>query len=663
MTALLIVLGAFLLGIIIYWIWSTAMSEKVLVTKKSDGTLNEKADQFYYLPTASLQVKATATVTLTKTIPDNRIISAKLAQVQLENTVVMQPDTSQLLIAQYQSSDFANDELRITTNTLGLLESASVTTEDRITNVISALTQAPATIMTGKAALAARTLSEEFSAESHILQTVQYTETFVIRPEELTGNVPDPAKPGKLKDVEFMRKWIINTDGLEGDKNNVDASIQFRLPARAGVDWSRITGDLEGLTTRPLERVSMNIHTKPAGEQDFSSDPTLTYDILIPDVSRVLTVPLKRERFVKNQNTPKFSNGLLIENYILKPSQVEAALSIPINVLKAIVSIPGQLLSFKIAHLTQESSLLAAEKKLADAQKPTPPAPPAQPSPEKPKTPDLSQQLQQAALDRLKDQLAKGRDPSVLGKAPASPDPKHAAKMAVARALAAPASVAFDVPPTTAMWQNKITGDWNSYTNETNPYCVPAAGAHMIMCWTSQTQAAPKRLSLDDVVAAYKAVADEDGKCQIWKFLDFWELTGFGTDHDKAITRIQLTKPTIDQVRYAVNYYGNCLVGMQMPLTAKDRDTWEKPSGPLIGVAQRGSWCGHAVPILGYFPNYFITVSMGRIVTMSWDFFNAYVDEAFVVFSKTYWLKPDNTSPQGTALDGLDSGLDSLNNV
>ena len=51
---------------------------------------------------------------------------------------------------------------------------------------------------------------------------------------------------------------------------------------------------------------------------------------------------------MKRHDTIVLTNGVVTEHVINNPSSVEGYISIPINVMKAIVSIPAKLVSFRV---------------------------------------------------------------------------------------------------------------------------------------------------------------------------------------------------------------------------------------------------------------------------------------------------------------------------
>src|SRR6202007_3060450 len=102
----------------------------------------------------------------------------------------------------------------------------------------------------------------------------------------------------------------------------------------------------KGVLTRPLRNLAMDVflpahrQVGSAGPRLFRKDPDLHCELMIPDLSRLIFVPITRSPFIKKNQVPKFTSGLLVENYINKPSEAEGFLSIPINVAKAIFAIP-----------------------------------------------------------------------------------------------------------------------------------------------------------------------------------------------------------------------------------------------------------------------------------------------------------------------------------
>src|SRR5258706_14337863 len=119
------------------------------------------------------------------------------------------------------------------------------------------------------------------------------------------------------------KEWEIYNEG-----NLVDAG--FRLINTSSKPTSEETlKSYSGLFSRTLTRAIWEVKT-------HINNNDIEFSVLVPDTSSLLKVPISRAYFVKKQHSPKFSNGLLVENIINKPSEAEALVSIPISIAKAI---------------------------------------------------------------------------------------------------------------------------------------------------------------------------------------------------------------------------------------------------------------------------------------------------------------------------------------
>jgi hypothetical protein len=60
---------------------------------------------------------------------------------------------------------------------------------------------------------------------------------------------------------------------------------------------------------------------------------------------------------------------------------------------------------------------------------------------------------------------------------------------------------------------------------------------------------------------------------------------------------------------------------------------WTVPPGGPTGQGAPGSWGGHAVPIVAYDARGLICITWGELMRMTWQFWNAYCDEAYGLLS------------------------------
>ena len=96
------------------------------------------------------------------------------------------------------------------------------------------------------------------------------------------------------------------------------------------------------------------------------------YPITVIDNTKIVNIPVKRTAFGKRTNDIKIQDGLIIDNHIVNPSSAEGFVSIPIDIAKAIVSIPAQIIKVKIDNTTKlkdlEDKNLQLEKAILDSQ-------------------------------------------------------------------------------------------------------------------------------------------------------------------------------------------------------------------------------------------------------------------------------------------------------
>lgn len=80
--------------------------------------------------------------------------------------------------------------------------------------------------------------------------------------------------------------------------------------------------------------------------------------------------------------------------------------------------------------------------------------------------------------------------------------------------------------------------------------------------------------------------------------------------------------------------------GLRLPISAyaqfEGGQAWSRVSG---ATGEKGTWGGHYVYIDGYSPQGLTGITWGRRQWMSWDFFQAYCDEAYaIVDNRDRWL-------------------------
>ncbi|MBO9563710.1 MAG: hypothetical protein J7621_13090, partial [Niastella sp.] len=338
----LIILGGLYVLVIAAYI--IAFKTAIFISRFVKRPVAAEADQYYYLPRAYMKLTATAKVQVEQSIEDKSIIgSPKLLELRFTPAVQFRPDPEAMIALSYKGNWFSNDEIQIVSAD-AMLENIKAVTEDRLSSIVAQITQAPAQqAAVGFAAKRAITLTAAIKTQTVIIEA---TREFSIDSEEIESGTID-------------RIWQIPLEGIHtGTTIRADASFKLTtIQVLASTDWGNLT--VEGLFTRPLVAQEWKL--------DNANTDNAAFVCMVPDTGSLIKVPVRRSYFVKKQQLPIFRQGILIENSISKPSEAEGLISIPINLLKALMTIPAQLLQFKITRVTQETEHEKALAELAKA--------------------------------------------------------------------------------------------------------------------------------------------------------------------------------------------------------------------------------------------------------------------------------------------------------
>ncbi len=219
-------------------------------------------------------------------------------------------------------------------------------------------------------------------------------------------------------------------------------------------------------------------------------------------------------------------------------------------------------------------------------------------------------------------------------------------------------------PPPSKSWTAKIpaTG-WGMMDNDNYGDCTCAAAGHMIMEWSANTG---KEVVIPDasILAFYNHFAhgNADAGANMLDVLNYWRKQGL--DAHKIIAFAELELKTSIQVKDAVNLFGACYIGVALPDFAvapgKDPLTipWVVPSKGPVGNAAPNQNNGHCIPAVGYDERNIYIVTWGNLKSMSWQFYNAYAEEAFAVLGHDWFNKEmGGKAPNGFDLATLQSDL------
>lgn len=191
---------------------------------------------------------------------------------------------------------------------------------------------------------------------------------------------------------------------------------------------------------------------------------------------------------------------------------------------------------------------------------------------------------------------------------------------------------------------------WQIFGNDSIGDCVPCDTAHSLMLRTANVGqiVVPSEA---EVVALYSAVggyrADHpstDNGCEESAMCQYLVSTGFLGHKADAVGNIDPSN--LDHLKWCVQLFGSCRLGLNLPGYAEDQFDAGQP-WDVSNVGDQ-STAGHDVPLVDYRGGTFTCITWGRAQQVSLAFLAKYCEEAHAE------LFPDWIAAQGVAPSGFD---------
>lgn len=246
-----------------------------------------------------------------------------------------------------------------------------------------------------------------------------------------------------------------------------------------------------------------------------------------------------------------------------------------------------------------------------------------------------------------------------LGKKAATRDPRNLKLARYIQKIQAPA-------PPEVSWITKLTAAQSlpMYLNDKLGDCVAAAAGHMIQQWNFYA-GHPAQPTDDQILKSYEDVGgyapgnpSTDNGMDMAAYLKYWATTGVGGHVIGAYLAVDYTN--VDEVRQAIELFGNIYLGVQLPTSAQGASGWTMTDGGIYAPAgSPGGWGGHCIPLVASSPETHTCITWGASLKMSHNFLANYADEAFVILSKD-WIEVEGVAPSGFDLAQLQADLAAL---
>jgi hypothetical protein len=216
-------------------------------------------------------------------------------------------------------------------------------------------------------------------------------------------------------------------------------------------------------------------------------------------------------------------------------------------------------------------------------------------------------------------------------------------------------------PPAHIDWGAAVNR-WPSMLNESFGDCTVAAAGHMIQCWSAN--AGPREMIVPDAVIEgfYRSLTGseagwEDKGVSLLRTLKLWRSRGLHRQKLDAFLAVTPNDPK--EAMHAISTFGGCYIGLALPDFAahgnKIRTPWKIPPGRRAPPQNVNN--GHCVVAVGYDDEALTVVTWGHIKRMSWQFYQAYSDEAFALLSPLWIVRTYGKAPPGFNMDQLKRDL------
>ena len=306
----------------------------------------------YYLPRALLRVKANAADTITLGADGVELSS---------NTV---GDRNQLFCLDHLAQANSEDQIAVQRDVNGLLSSISSKVVDKTPEIAAKLIEVGENLAVaarnanGVPPVSGQTVDLEFDPfnwdELTSVKRALRRFGFCIYVEGYSFHLTsrDPAEALAAGQV-----WCDSTNPARPEP----ATDEFAsLPVSPEVMRS-------GVLYRPNITYKVVILRRPDPGSRTKWTLFQTKRIDMPNISPVLSIGVERAVFTTRKTTLNFNKGVLTDVAIDKKSELAGFVSIPLAAAKAIVDVPGQIVTLRITDTSNKTALLVAQTQLIEA--------------------------------------------------------------------------------------------------------------------------------------------------------------------------------------------------------------------------------------------------------------------------------------------------------
>lgn len=214
------------------------------------------------------------------------------------------------------------------------------------------------------------------------------------------------------------------------------------------------------------------------------------------------------------------------------------------------------------------------------------------------------------------------------------------------------------VAPSSVDYINNVY-EYPMYLNDEIGDCTTAAAGHIIQAESTYGRGTTDTITDTDVLVAYENVSgydpqtgSNDNGAVMQDVLNYWRKVGIGNHNILAFAELNVNN--MEEVKVALSIFGSLYIGFAFPESAMDQFNRGEPWDYVRDANIVG---GHAIHGGAYNVGAdWVVTTWGSFQDMTQDFWDAYVEEAWVVITPE-WLSEAGSSPTGLDLHALGEEL------
>jgi hypothetical protein len=254
-------------------------------------------------------------------------------------TTTLVPDMSRKFSLSYSPNKWFHDEITIQVGKDSLLDKVDISSEDRSPEIAKKLIELSTNV--------ARSAAAFNGAPPSVTYETIFTATF------------DPTSTIELNRINNLLRNVdggpysvdtncVSSPDFTAASSNYDPSEFCKEPIPDIDAPSTTVTELPGIVFRPALGYSLTLSRGGVAMEVAS--------VVLPNEAEVLFLPVSRASFVKKVQNLDFTEGMLTQVTVNKPSEIEGAVTIPLEISRAILALPGQIVADNLAALESETA-------------------------------------------------------------------------------------------------------------------------------------------------------------------------------------------------------------------------------------------------------------------------------------------------------------------